>query len=407
MLKSSLNVIFLISFSAFSKEVMSSYNFLNNGLLPKGVITFGVNTGKTTSINNRYTNNGNLVTNKEYNSKALSFNDLVQSSENSMDKVLASSAFKAFGIDLSSSAGTVENDFKVNTSSQVYILGMGINNYSNLLLIVPTVNVSFDIESKFNESVEYNRLLNELERNGQKSKAQYLRDIKQAPLKTRLNENGQRLPTEINSIANIYLNYRAKVRTFISDTQLIIPYGKEYDTKEFIDFRINDNSFGLKQGIGYDFNLNKSIIGLYGTYHLRTPFQMDYRIPRNENDPLSSDIEENVRIKYGDQIDITTQYLYQWNSLFGSYINFRYLYSFKDEYDGRSFSRQRYRILEKNTESRSVSAQVGLTVNTISSFLKSNFWVPMDLNLQASKVLYGKNTFESDWVSLNLMVFYK
>ena len=386
---------------------MSSYNYLNNGLLPKGVITFGYNTGRTSPINNRYNANGELVTNKEYNSKSLSYQDLVDSSKDTFDKVLASSAFKAYDIDLDSNAGVVENDFKVNTSSKVFVLGYGLTNNSSLLFIVPTVNVSFNLQSNFNASSSYNKLIGDLRQSGQGEKANYLEQIKRSPLKTRLNESGQRLPTEIESVSNLYLNYRTKVKTFISDSQLIIPYGHKYSTDNFLDFKINDNSLGFKQGFGYDFNFDKSIVGLYGTYHYRSPFKMDYRVPRTQNDPMSSDIEKNVNIKYGDQVDFSTQYTYKWNSLLSNYMNLRYIYSFKDDYDGSSFSKERYKILENETDSTSVSAQFGVGVNTISSFLAKKFLLPMDFNLQYSKVLYGKNTFQADWVSLNLMVFYK
>jgi len=134
---------------------------------------------------------------------------------------------------------------------------------------------------------------------------------------------------------------------------------------------------------------------------------MDYRVPRTENDPMSSDVEKDLNIKYGDQVDLSTQFAYQWNSLLGNYINFRYLYSFKDSYRGSDFDDDRYDILESETDSKSLSAQVGFTVNTISSFIAQKFILPIDLNIQYSKTLYAKNSFDADWVSLNLMVFYK
>ena len=393
---------------AQAKEVLSSYNFLANGLLPEGVFTFAYNTGQTSVIKNRYNNNGNRVSNTEWNSKKLSYNDLVQSSKDKTDEVLSSSAFKAFGIDLDSQAGEVINELNVNTSSKVFVLGYGINKTSNLFLIIPTVNVSFDIQSEFRASESYNQLVNDLRSSGQAQKADYLEQVKRSPLKTRLNDNGQNLPTDINSVSNIYLNYRKKFSGIVSDTFAIVPYGYKYKTSDFIDYKLNDNSLGLKQGLGYDYTLtDNSLLGLYGSYHYRSPFKMDYRVPRTENDPMSSDVEKDLNIKYGDQVDLSTQFAYQWNSLLGNYINFRYLYSFKDSYRGSDFDDDRYDILESETDSKSLSAQVGFTVNTISSFIAQKFILPIDLNIQYSKTLYAKNSFDADWVSLNLMVFYK
>lgn len=397
-----------IFLTAQAKEVLSSYNFLANGLLPKGVFTFAYNTGRTAVINTRYDNNGQKISNKEWNSRDLSFNDLVKSSKDKTDEVLSSSAFKAFGIDLETQAGEVENNLNVNTTSKVFVLGYGINEKSNLFLIVPTINVSFDVNSEFKASNSYNQLIEDLRSSGQAQKADYLEQVKRAPLKTRLNDNGQRLPTEIDSVSNLYINYRRQFSSVISDTFAIIPYGYKYNTSDFIDFKLNDNSLGLKQGLGYDYALNEtSLFGLYGSYHYRSPFKMDYRVPRTENDPMSSDIEEDLSIKYGDQIDLSTQYTYKWNSLLSNYINFRYIYSFKDSYQGSDFSQERYSILEKDTDSKSLSAQVGVSINTISSFIAQKFILPIDLNIQYSKTLYAKNSFDADWVSLNLMVFYK
>ncbi len=403
---------FLLLLSLFNvanaKEVLSSYNFLANDLLPQGVFTFGYNRGRTSVITNRYNDNGRRITNDAWNSRDLSFNDLVESSKDKTDKVLSSSAFKAFGVELDSQAGSVENNLNVNTSSEVFVLGYGINKKSNFFIIIPTVNVSFDIESTFKASDSYNKLIGDLRNSGQAQKADYLEQVKRAPLKTRLNDNGQRLPTDINSISNIYLNYRRQFDGLISDTFAIIPYGYKYKTSDFIDFRLNDNSLGIKQGLGYDYYLNKSsILGLYGSYHYRSPFKMDYRIPRTQNDPMSSDVEEDVNIKYGDQVDMSTQFAYKWNSLLGNYINFRYLYSFQDSYQGSRFGQERYELLERETDSKSLSAQVGLTINTISSFIAKKFILPIDFNIQYSKTLYAQNSFDADWVSLNLMVFYK
>lgn len=399
----------LFSFSAASaKEVLSSYHFLANGLLPEGVFTFAYNTGKTSSINSRYNDKGQRVSNTDWNSRKLSYNDLVQSSKDKTDEVLSSAAFKAFGIKLDSQAGEVKNTVNINTASKVFVFGYGINKKSNLFFIVPTVEINSEVESEFVASDSYNKLIRDLRNSGQAQKADYLERVKRAPLKTRLNDNGQKLPSDISSVSNIYINYRRKMNSFTSDTYAIIPYGYKYDTSDMIDYRLNDNSLGLKQGIGYDYNIDKkSLLGLYGSYHYRSPFKMDYRVPRTENDSMSSDIEEDVSIKYGDQIDLSTQYSYKWNPVFGNYLNLRYLYSFKDSYSGSKFEQRRYDLLERETDSKSSSAQVGFTVNTISPFIAGKFLLPVDLNVQYSKTLFAQNSFDADWVSLNLMVFYK
>lgn len=406
-----LRLLFLLLFTnlAYGKEVLTSYNFLANGLLPEGVYTFGYNTGRTSTIKNRFNENGDNVTTKEWNSRTLKFNDLVKSAKDSTDRVLSSSAFKAFGIKMDEQAGQVENNVDVNTESKVFVLGYGLSKKSNLFFIVPTVQLDFVVQSTFNASSSYNKLISDLRNSGQAQKADYLEKIKRAPLKTRLNENGQDLPEQINSVSNIYINYRRQIsNNFISDTFAIIPYGYKYKTSDFIDYRINDNSLGIKQALGYDYNINnKSILGVYGSYHYRSPFQMDYRVPRTENDPLSSDVEENVNIKYGDEIDFTTQFTHNWSPIFGNYVNLRYQYSFRDSYEGNDFNQERYDLLEQDTESKSLSGQIGLTVNTIQPFIAQKFILPIDLNIQYSKTLYAQNSFDVEWIALNMMVFYK
>jgi hypothetical protein len=391
-----------------AKEVLSSYNYLANGLLPQGVFTFAYNTGRTSVIKDRYNDQGQRISNSKWNSKKLSFNDLVDSSKDQTDKVLSSAAFKAFGIDLNSQAGEVKNTLDINTSSKVFVFGYGLNEVSNLFFIVPTIQIQSDVKSEFIASKSYDNLISDLRSSGQAQKADYLERVKRSPLKTRLNDNDQKLPSDINTISNLLINFRRKFSNVLSDTFFIIPYGYKYNTSDMIDYKLNDNSLGLKQGVGFDWNLNKkSILGLYGSYHYRSAFKMDYRIPRTENDPMSSDVEKKIKIKYGDQIELSTQYSYKWNSLLGNYFNLRYLYSFKDSYKGTAYSQQRYDILEKETDSKSLSAQIGVTVNTISSFIARKFLLPIDLNIQYSKTLYAKNSFDADWVSLNLMVFYK
>lgn len=402
-------IIFVLSVSGpFAKEVSSSFNFIVNDLLPKGVFTFGFNRGSTFTTDHRYSNTGSRISNRQWNSRNLKFKDIVDSAQSVNDLVLSAAAFKAFGIELKSRAGFIENDLAIKSSSEVFMLGYGLNKNSNLFLIIPRVSININITSKLKPSNEYEQLITNLYESGQSLRANYLEQIKNDPLKTRLTENGQNTFTNIDTISNIYLNYRYKLNSILLDSFVVVPYGYKYQTSDLVDFRLNDNSLGVKQGLGYNLQITqKSSLQLYGSYHYRSSFTTDYRIPRLENDPLSSDIERDVKIKYGDTVDSSVQYRFDWNSIIKSYLNLRYQYSFKDKFQGRRFSQNRYDFLANETNSESLSGHLGLAINTITPFLANKFLLPMDINVQYSKTLYAKNSFDTDLIALNLMVFYK
>jgi hypothetical protein len=377
-------------------------------MMPVGVFTFGYNKSLSTQVSNRLNGNSVEVTQKDYLSRNLSFQDISDGAKDRTDRVLSASAFNAYGIELDQSAGQVENDLKIEMESNVFILGYGLSEQSNLFLIIPQVKVKNKISSKFNATETFNNFIGELRTTGQNSRADYLENLKMNPLETRLKESGMRIPGEIDTIANIFLDYKRSFGSIISDTTLVIPYGYKYSTDDFIDYKINEMSLGLRQTVAKRFNPSqKQEITIIGGYHLRTPFRMDYRIPQQQDDPLSGQVESNVEIKYGDEFDLSAQYLFKINSSFSPYVNLRYNESYRDTYSGKEFESEKYSYLENKTDSAALSMGLGFSVNTITAFIKNKFLMPIDFNLNYAQTLIGRNTFMTKSISFNLMGFYK
>lgn len=401
-------VLVCVSFSLYSKEVITGYHFVTAEIMPVGVFTFGYNKSLSTQITNRINGDSREVTQQNHLSRNLSFQDISDGAKDRTDKVLSASAFKAYGIGLNESAGQIKNNLNINMESNVFILGYGLSKKSNLFLIIPQVKVTNNISSRFNTTATFNDFVNELRTTGQNSRADYLEKLKANPLETRLEESGMRIPGEIDTVANVFLDYKRSFGSVISDTTLVIPYGYKYSTDDFIDYKINEMSLGLKQTVAKRFNIApKHEFSIIGGYHLRTPFQMDYRIPQQRGDPLSGQKESNVEIKYGDEFELSTQYLFKISSSFSPYVNLRYNESYKDSYSGNKFKSEKYSYLEDDTDSAALSMGLGFSINTISSFIKNKFFMPLDLNLNYAQTLIGRNTFMAKSISFNFMGFYK
>jgi hypothetical protein len=398
---------FIISFSLCAKELLSTYFFANANLMPKGIYTAGINHGVENSIKGRYNSYGSYLSHQKDLSRKLSFLDLTNSATDNIDRVLSTAAFKAYGINLNDKAGNVKNDLQLAMSSNVYIFGYGLSKKENLFFIFPQLSIKTNIKSRFEASSEYKRLKTKLKEQGQYSRANYLERLESNPLGVRLGENGQRVANEITSLSNIYINYRRRFKDVTSDSFVILPAGRKYRTSDFIDYKLNDMSLGLKQSLTKSVKFESKEISFFSSYHYRSAFKMDYRIPRSDIDPLSSDIDKDVYIKYGDELDFAIQFAYKATNNFGLYSYIRYNESFEDEFRGKTFKSNRYDILEEKTHSISHSVGAGINLNTIESFLNKKFFMPADFNFQWAKTIGGKNTYSSEFIALNMMVFYK
>lgn len=406
----------LIVSSAHATGLVNRYQYLSTDVMPQGVWTFGVSKGQSLEAGNgSFSSGGQKISNERYFSKDISYSNLLDEIKDPLEQDLARSAFQVYGQQENSYAGTVVNDVDVSQKSEAYILGRGFGEKSSLFIIFPIVTIQTRFESTFQHSPSLLSFTDQLRSEGQYSQAQEILDNSKNALRKRLDENGYNpsYPREFTTLANIHLNHRyAAVQTsktrLSADSTLVIPAGKKFDEDDFLFYKVREEQFSFRQNITGNLRLTPRFSFLTSTYyHKRFPFEQGRRIPKNSVSPLSDDVDKSTRIKFGDTYGGSLQLNISPTDAYLFYVGQSFEAKVKDSVTGSKFKSYRYKYMEKDTAQQLGLAYVGVAVNTIQSFIANNFPIPVDVNLQYSISNYGKNVFNNQAVTMNLMVFYK
>jgi hypothetical protein len=407
--------LFFLFGSASATSLVNRYQYLSADLLPPGLWTFGYNYGRGGENSHYYGPSGQKMGRDSYFSRSVSYENLLDELGDPLEKELAAAAFDSYGRAQTEEAGYVSNNVVVNQESNTYVLGRGITEKISFFAIFPVVKIQTRFHSNFSNSGSLNALANTLRADGQHLRAQEILEKSQNALMDRLGENGYRqaYPGELTTLANIHLDLRYKVVelnriSLASDSIFVVPAGESSDTRDFIDLRINEEQYSLREILTGKLRFNSSLTFLVsGYYHKRFPFQKSRRIPLNEVSPLTADTDPNTQTHYGDAFGTSGQMNYAFNDALGFYVGSSLERREKDSVSGNRYEQNRYDLLEKNTGQELRLHYLGMSLNTIQAFLAHRFIIPMDLNLQYGFSTGGKNTAANDLVALNVMVFYK
>lgn len=408
--------ILLFSTSVFATPIGVRYNYLTTESLPAKLWTYGVSTGEMTGSGSKtYDDTGKLISNKNYYSTSLNFGDISEQIQDNQERALALAAFEVYGKNLNESVGRVENDVKINVKSTTYIIGRGLTENTDLFLIFPTVNIQTSFTSKFIASDSLNSLVKKLKSEGQNSRANEIINNSRNGLYKNLSENGYKTeyPGDVTSLANIYVNFRYKAydtgkTKLLSDSFVIIPSGETFDDNQFLDLRVNEEQYSIKQGLTLSRDLGKSIKTLVSTsYQKRFAFEKTKRIPKSDTNRFTNDKDKNTTVQYGDTFSFSAQLNYKFNPVFSYYLGQSFTKRYADSYTGKEYSSSRYELLEKDTDQELGEFYTGITIDTVDSFLKKKFIIPLNLNIQYAQSNFGINALDSQVVSFNLIGFYQ
>lgn len=402
--------------SAWATGLVNRYQYLSTDVMPDGVWTFGVSKGQSlVGGNGSFSSGGQKISNEQFFSKDITYSNLLDEIKDPLEQDLARSAFQVYGQQENEFAGTVRNDVDVSQKSEAYILGRGFGKKSSLFIIFPIVTINTRFESSFQHSPSLIKLTDQLRSEGQYNQAQEILDKSQNALRKRLDENGYNssYPREFTTLANIHLNHRyAALRTsrvgLSADSTLVVPAGKKFDEDDFLYFKVREEQFSFRQNLTGNLLLSPRFSLLGSTYyHKRFAFDQSRRIPKNSASPLSSDIDKNTRIKYGDTYGGSLQLNISPADAYLFYLGQSFEAKVKDSVSGSKFESYRYHYMEQDTAQQLGLGYIGIAMNTIQSFIAGHFPVPIDVNLQYSISNYGQNVFNNQAVTMNLMVFYK
>lgn len=406
----------LFTEGVFATSLVNRFQYLVSDVLPDEVWTFAWNRGQSLgSGNTAFGPNGSEISSTSYFSRDLTYAHLLDEVNDPLERELAAAAFDAYGNSPEGNAGRVVNDVSVTTRSDTYVLGRGLGRSHSLMMIFPVVTLETSFKSRFEHSASLLAMARALEEEGQSQRAAEILEKSQNALSERLSDNGYRpsYPGSLTTLANIHLSHRYqalrnKSLELALDSTLVIPAGEKSDVDDFLYLRINEEQYSYRQGVTLGYSPRPWVSFLTGAYyHKRFPFSRARRIPRNNTSPLSSEIDPETRMQYGDTYGVSLQTNLSVLETTRFYFGGSFERKDRDEVSGKRFESGRYEYLASRTAQDLGVYYGGISHNTIQSFLRKSFPIPVEGNLQYAVAASGRNTFRNEMVSLNLMVFYK
>ncbi|MFP5386675.1 MAG: hypothetical protein ACLGHN_11385 [Bacteriovoracia bacterium] len=170
---------------------------------------------------------------------------------------------------------------------------------------------------------------------------------------------------------------------------VILPTGREDDPDILQDVGFGDGQFDVfgEVATGYVVN-DKLSFGTNFRYTYQAPTKKTLRVPEYRDFQLSKERGE-FDIKYGDKINWslnTTYVVSDWLSFTPVY---RFMYQQSSVYDSEFSQANDY--LAYNSDKMEHQAQLTTSISSITPFLKKEFLLPAQLNINLVKTIGGKN----------------
>lgn len=170
---------------------------------------------------------------------------------------------------------------------------------------------------------------------------------------------------------------------------VILPTGREDDPDILQDVGFGDGQFDIfgEVATGYIFN-DRLSFGTLLRYTYQAPGQKTLRVPE-ERDFQLSPMKGDFDVKYGDKINWTLNSTYTLNDWISFTPVYRFMYQGSARYESR-FT-QANEFLAVNSDRLEHQAQLTTTVSSITPFLKKEFLLPAQINVNLVRTISGRN----------------
>jgi hypothetical protein len=387
--------------------------------LPKGVNTVVFKQVMTSKIESKYLadgNQGSLDLKEEFTSSRLTDISTVIDSYFKELKELSPEAYNTFSL------GEFSADISAEVSAQGFGLGYGLTDRLTIYAAVPyyhiKTNVAFTQSKASNLSQIQGILLNT---NPSTAMGKFVQDLTlQLPTTNAellqsivVNHYGYQPigKWESDSLGDTELGFIYRLTDF-NDRGLalsmgvVLPTGQEDDPNSLQDVSTGDGQYDtfVEAMAGMSF-LDKTFeFDFKGRYTYQASSDKEVRAIEDVDVPLSQKTIVADQ-KLGDKIDLSATLTY--NPSYWIYANTSYLFTLVDQTRYENIQNAKIRnALESNTESSSHWIKVGLGINTTQAYKAKKFDIPLDISVNAQKLLNAKNTVSYDRIDIDFKFYF-
>jgi len=185
---------------------------------------------------------------------------------------------------------------------------------------------------------------------------------------------------------------------------IVLPTGRVDDPDILQDIGFGDGQYDIFTEIATGYSLNDYVsFGTTLRYTYQAPTNKELRIPSDSEFTLSED-KGDFDVKYGDKINWmfnTTFAATDWLSFTPVY---RFLYQMSSDYNSSYIVANDY--LSQKSDKKEHQVQLTTSFSSINSFLKNDFFLPAQLNVNLVQTVAGKNVPKVQRFELELRMFF-
>lgn len=170
---------------------------------------------------------------------------------------------------------------------------------------------------------------------------------------------------------------------------VVLPTGRQDDPDILQDIGFGDGQFDLFGEVATGYIVNDRLsVGTTLRYTYQAPTTKTLRVPE-ERDFQLSDRKGDFRVKYGDKVNWAFMSTISFNDWFSMTPVYRFMYQASSQYDSKFGEANGF--LAYNSHRVEHQAQLTTTFSSITPFLKKQFVLPAQVNVNLVKTISGQN----------------
>lgn len=364
-------------------------------VLPKGVRAFGYRNVTTSKITNNLNQSGQeTALGSSFRIDATTFNEMT-------GNIIAPN------IDPDAYNALVVGEYEVDAEAQMNVNGFGFayGITDNLMFYGEIAYYNADVKARMKRTAgnSYEEAARLMERNGDVLYADALRqmvDVNEATIQSVITNFYGYKPIgdwRGTGYGDMETGVMAKVLDkgtwgLMLYPGVVLPTGYEDDPDILQDVGFGDGQFDifLEAATGYVVN-DKLSFGTFLRYTYQAPTSKTLRVPEERDFELSS-TKGDFDVKYGDKISWTLNSTIGINDWISFSPVYRLLYQMPSVYESKYGAANDY--LAYNSDKLEHQGQITASISSITPFLKKEFLLPAQINLNYLRTLSGRNVPE-------------
>jgi hypothetical protein len=402
----------LMAGPAFSGGLSSPFSMDSAAVLPAGVRNLRI-TSFSSQLESKFNAVGGIDGLASKFNRPVTYRDLIGAQPAGYEKESLQGYLESKGVNSSDIAGASSGEAFIRISGTVPVLAYGVTEKFTAAIAVPVVYSNLSVATGWESSSDLNQRLKTAGDEGKLYKIVKLQSKLQDVVATKIASLGYsplegKSRTDLGDIVlgSKYLAFKSEQVSIALSQRLVLPTGRVADANRVVDVAPGDGQFDLGLATVVEWAPTASFsLGFSLGYLAQISAQKDKRIPLSQEESLSADVE-NVREDLGDIGSMGLGLKFKPTETWTLGTQVTAMAKQRDEFSGKRFDTDRYRLMGDGSDQTLQTAQVGINYSTVALYRAKTFPVPLEISAGYTWSLQGKNTTKSDLASLDMALFF-